>query len=102
MGSSAPTAKRIPGASSDSNTEAADQGDADVDLDGAQLDEDAEAGDDVLTDFGDVLDEAHRKATEGRVYNPENERIRIEWLRAYTDAVAEYRELVESAETPDE
>lgn len=43
---------------------------------------------DVLADFGEALDEAKRKATEGRVYDAENERLQIEWLRAYTEAVA--------------
>lgn len=59
---------------------------------------DAVVGADVVEDFAGALDEAHRKATEGRVYDPENERIRIEWLRAYTEAIAEYRQLAEAAE----
>jgi adenylate cyclase class IV len=28
------------------------------------------------------IDEAHRKVKSGRVYDPENEKVRIQWIRA--------------------
>ena len=44
------------------------------------------------------MDEALRKFTDGRVRKPENEKVRISWLRAYTHAVVEYRRLVSDLE----
>lgn len=55
----------------------------------------------VLEGFGEAMNEARRKVIEGRVYDPENEEVRIEWLRAYTDAVAEYRKLAETGRAHD-
>ena len=52
----------------------------------------------VLAQFGTAMDEAFRKFTDGRVRNPENEKVRIQWLRAYTYAVATYRQLVADVE----
>ena len=53
---------------------------------------------DVLDELKDAMEEAFRKFTDGRVYNPENEKVRIKWLRAYTHAVGEYRRLVADLE----
>jgi len=63
------------------------------------------------TDYGDMLDtldvaieEAQRKIESGRVYDPENEKVRIKWIRAlaYTvnvrRQVANDRDLQELAE----
>lgn len=53
---------------------------------------------DVCEDFEEVMDEAFRKFTVGRVRNPENEEVRIKWLRAYVYAVSTYRSLVNDIE----
>lgn len=67
--------------------------------DHTQTDADAEPDPvEVLDSFGRAIGEANRKVTEGRVYDEENEQIRIQWLRAYTDAVAEYRELADEVD----
>ena len=55
----------------------------------------------VLAQFEEAMDEAFRKFTDGRVRNPENEKVRIQWLRAYTYAVATYRQLVADIEETD-
>lgn len=48
----------------------------------------------VADDLADVMDEAMRKFTTGRVRDAQNEKVRISWLRAFVSAVAEYRKLV--------
>ena len=53
---------------------------------------------DVLDDLNEAMDEALRKFTEGRVRNPENEKVRIQWFRAYVYAVATRRQLVSDIE----
>ena len=53
---------------------------------------------DVLEELKEAMDEALRKFTGGRVRKPENEKVRIKWLRAYTHAVGEYRRLVADLE----
>ena len=53
---------------------------------------------DVLNDLNEAMDEAFRKFTEGRVRNPENEKVRIQWFRAYVYAVATRRQLVSDIE----
>ena len=53
---------------------------------------------DVLDELKEAMDEALRKFTDGRVRKPENEKVRISWLRAYTHAVGEYRRLVADLE----
>jgi uncharacterized protein YicC (UPF0701 family) len=53
---------------------------------------------DVVDELKEAMDEALRKFTDGRVRNPENEKVRIQWLRAYTHAVGEYRRLVADLE----
>ena len=59
-------------------------------------DEDARA--DVIDELKEAMDEALYKFTDGRVRKPENEKVRIKWLRAYTHAVGEYRRLVADLE----
>jgi hypothetical protein len=74
----------------------------------------AESYDDLLATL-DVLEaEALRKVESGRVYDAENERVRIKWIRIAKDIVAEKRkvkterdleeltERVEKLETQDE
>lgn len=55
------------------------------------------------TDYGDMLDtldvaidEARRKVESGRVYDPENERVRIQWIRALAYIVNVRRQVAES------
>ena len=52
----------------------------------------------VLDDLDEAMDEAFRKFTNGRVRNPENEKVRIQWFRAYVYAVATRRQLVSDIE----
>lgn len=53
---------------------------------------------DVLDNLDEAMDEAFRKFTNGRVRNPENEKVRIQWFRAYVYAVATRRQLVSDIE----
>lgn len=48
----------------------------------------------VLDRLEDVLDEAHRKAINGRVRNAENEKVRIQWIKAVGYLAGQYRQLV--------
>lgn len=52
----------------------------------------------VLDDFATVVSEAQRKAAEGRVYDAETEQVRQQWVSTATEAVAEYRRLLEASE----
>lgn len=42
----------------------------------------------------DGIEEAHRKVENGRVYDAENEKVRIQWIRALGYAVGQYRQLI--------
>ena len=42
----------------------------------------------------DGIREAHQKVESGRVYDAENEKVRIQWVRALAYAVGQYRQLV--------
>lgn len=90
MDSDMPAANRAP-SNAGSGSDPMDAGNVTADT--------ADVDADVVDDFGEVLEEARRKATAGRVYDSENERIRIEWVRAYAEAAAEYRKLVTVADT---
>jgi hypothetical protein len=46
----------------------------------------------VAADLADAMDEALRKVENGRVADPENERVRIKWMRAFIAAATEYRQ----------
>ena len=59
---------------------------------------DEDSREDVLGELKEAMDEALRKFTDGRVRDAENEKVRIQWLRAYTHAVGEYRRLVADLE----
>lgn len=48
----------------------------------------------VLELLEDVLEEAHRKAVDGRVRDAENEKVRIQWIKAVGYLVGQYRQLV--------
>jgi len=49
--------------------------------------------DEILELLEDGIREAHRKVKEGRVYNPENEKVRIKWIRALAYASNVHRQL---------
>jgi hypothetical protein len=46
----------------------------------------------VAADLVNAMDEAARKAINGRVADAENERVRIKWMRAFVAAATEYRQ----------
>lgn len=50
--------------------------------------------DEILDLLEDGIAEAHEKVTSGRVYNPENEKVRIQWIRALAYAAGQYRQLM--------
>jgi hypothetical protein len=54
--------------------------------------------DDVLEK---LLEEPVRKVESGRVYDPENQRVRIKWIRIAKDVVAEKRKVVEARHLED-
>lgn len=58
----------------------------------------ADDREEVLDELEDAIDEALRKFLNGRVRDAQNEKIRIKWLRGYTNAVGEYRRLVADLE----
>ncbi len=43
--------------------------------------------DDMLEWLDAAIEEAHRKIESGRVYDPENEKVRIKWIRSLAYAV---------------
>lgn len=49
--------------------------------------------DDFLATLDVLEQEALRKIEEGRVYDAENERVRIKWIRIAKDVVAEKRKI---------
>lgn len=49
--------------------------------------------DEILELLEDGIREAHRKVKEGRVYNAENEKVRIKWIRALAYASNVHRQL---------
>lgn len=54
---------------------------------------------DVLELLEDAIDEAHRKACgNGRVYDPENERVRQGWLKTYGYLAGQYRKVRRDAD----
>lgn len=52
----------------------------------------------VLSLLAMGLSEAGRKVESGRVYDAENERVRVQWLRALATLSGEYRKLKEDAD----
>lgn len=49
--------------------------------------------DEIMKLLEDGIREAHRKVEKGRVYDPENERIRQKWIRTLAYAANQYRQL---------
>ena len=56
--------------------------------------DDVPGRDEILELLEDGIEEAHEKVTSGRVYNPENEKVRIKWIRALAYAAGQYRQLM--------
>lgn len=48
----------------------------------------------VLDRLEDVLEEAHRKAINGRVRDAENEKVRQGWMKAVGYLAGQYRQLI--------
>ena len=59
---------------------------------------DAASRDAVLDLLEDGIQEAHRKVEQGRVYDAENEKVRIKWIRALGYAVNVYRQTLKDKE----
>lgn len=57
-------------------------------------DEDVPDRDEILSLLEDGIAEAHRKVESGRVYDPENERVRIKWIKCLAYCAGQYRQLV--------
>ena len=49
--------------------------------------------DQVLALLEDAIREAHRKVESGRVYDAENEKVRIQWVRALAYTAGQYRQI---------
>ena len=60
--------------------------------------DDVPGRDEILELLEDGIAEAHEKVTSGRVYNPENEKVRIQWIRALAYASGQYRQLIKDKE----
>ena len=52
----------------------------------------------ILDLLEDGIREAHRKVESGRVYDPENEKVRIQWIRTLAYAAGQYRQLLRDKE----
>jgi hypothetical protein len=48
----------------------------------------------ILALLEDAVREAHRKVESGRVYDAENEQVRIKWIRTLAYAAGQYRQLL--------
>ena len=59
---------------------------------------DAASRDAVLDLLEDGIQEAHRKVEQGRVYDAENEKVRIKWIRALAYATNVYRQTLKDRE----
>lgn len=50
--------------------------------------------DEMLALLEDGIEEAHRKVKSGRVYDAENEKVRIKWIRTLGYVAGQYRQLI--------
>lgn len=69
----------------------------------ADGDADADPGDDDVRDemlelLEEGIREAHRKVEQGRVYDADNEKVRIKWIRALAYAVNTHRQVLKDKE----
>ncbi|MDS0220892.1 hypothetical protein NDI54_05925 [Haloarcula sp. S1AR25-5A] len=60
----------------------------------AREEDDAGSYDDLLATLDMLETEALRKVENGRVYDAENERVRIKWIRIAKDVIAEKRKVM--------
>ena len=60
---------------------------ADGDGDGSEANSEANEYDEMLQSLDVAIEEARRKVESGRVYDAENEKVRIKWIRALAYAV---------------
>jgi hypothetical protein len=56
--------------------------------------DEAPGREEILELLEDGIQEAHEKVTSGRVYDAENEKVRIKWIRALAYAAGQYRQLM--------
>jgi len=49
--------------------------------------------DELLSTLDSLLDESMRKVESGRVYDPENERVRIKWIRIACTVIDTHRKV---------
>jgi hypothetical protein len=52
----------------------------------------------ILELLEDGIQEAHRKVEQGRVYDADNEKVRIKWIRALAYATNVYRQTLKDRE----
>lgn len=52
----------------------------------------------ILDLLEDGIQEAHRKVEQGRVYDADNEKVRIKWIRALAYATNVYRQTLKDRE----
>jgi hypothetical protein len=57
--------------------------------------------DEILELLEAAVRESHRKVESGRVYDAENEKTRIQWVRALAYAAGQYRQLLKDRELDD-
>jgi hypothetical protein len=61
---------------------------------GAEPDDDPDEYDDLLGQLDVAIDEAKRKVEQGRVYDADNEKVRIKWIRALAYAANVRRQIM--------
>lgn len=59
---------------------------------------DAADREEILELLEDGVREAHRKVESGRVYDTDNEKVRIQWIRALAYATGQYRQMLRDKE----
>jgi len=64
-----------------------------IDGETPDMGEGAPSRDEIMSLLEDGIREAHRKVKAGRVYDPENERVRQKWIRTLAYAANQYRQL---------
>lgn len=52
----------------------------------------------LLAKLDEVIDFLHKKAIQGRIKNPENEKVRIQWFKALTYACSIYNQIKRDVE----
>jgi hypothetical protein len=67
---------------------------ADDDTERDLADDDVTDRDEMLSLMEDAIREAHRKVQSGRVKSESKEKVRIQWVRALSYSVGQYRKLI--------